>query len=508
MGTGALLVAFACGDDVTRHDDPSARVRAVRISERVAAEVDRRFVSFAVDSAQLVGGSWWTAEPRPNSTTGDAPQPVFDWRRARLRRLAAPLAPAFLRLGGSAADEIWYDLSEDPGPPPEGFDLVMTAHQWDEAMRFARDLGFDVLFTLNAGPGPRDVRGAWSSTNARALMAHAAARSDPVAVWELGNEVNAFPVIHGFTFRVSPEQYASDVRAARSLVDELTPEARLAGPSSAYWPELGEVPQFYESFMPLGGAALDVITWHYYPQQSRRCGLRARPASAELMQDPNALDEVRKWAETVESAAQAHAPGAPVWLGETGNAQCGGEPGVSDSYPGGFWWLDQLGLMARRGQPVVVRQSLTGASYGLLTEPDLQPRPDYWTTLLFRRLMGPRVLRVEVPDDRRLRVYAHCAPGGGVGVAALNLHRERGAKARLEGLEVERARAFRLEPRSAGAELALNGEVLRLDVNGDLPSLEGAPETLDRDAPELWVPAGSYALFLLEDARLSACDGS
>ena len=73
--------------------------------------------------------------------------------------------------------------------------------------------------------------------------------------------------------------------------------------------------------------------------------------------DPVNLDEAGHWAGKVNGWRDRYAPGKAVWLGETGNAQYGGEPGLSDAYLGGLWWLDQLGLMARLGQEVVVRQS-------------------------------------------------------------------------------------------------------------------------------------------------------
>ena len=49
------------------------------------------------------------------------------------------------------------------------------------------------------------------------------------------------------------------------------------------------------------------------------------------------------------------------------------------------------------GVDVVTRQTLWKGQYGLL-DGDLtfNPRPDYWMTLLFKRLVGRKVLKVRV----------------------------------------------------------------------------------------------------------------
>jgi hypothetical protein len=60
--------------------------------------------------------------------------------------------------------------------------------------------------------------------------------------------------------------------------------------------------------------------------------------------------------------------------GETGSAYGGGAHGLSDRYVAGFLWLDKLGMAARLGVDVVVRQSLCGGNYGLLG-PEMEPLP-------------------------------------------------------------------------------------------------------------------------------------
>ena len=115
-----------------------------------------------------------------------------------------------------------------------------------------------------------------------------------------------------------------------------------------------------------------------------------------------------------------YAPGRGIWLGETGNAQFGGEPGVSDTYIGGLWWLDQLGLLAASGVEAVFRQTLAGMNYGMMDPDTLELNPDYWNSLLWKELMGTDVYRVSLSggDVSRVRVYAHSA-GKGPGLSKL-----------------------------------------------------------------------------------------
>ena len=497
-----VVITAACGDDAdpyTRYEDPTARARTLRWTGPVA-EVDARFVSVAIDTAQIVGAPWWDPSGDTEVAGGTRPYPPVDLDAPRLRTLARALAPGLLRIGGSEADKVYYDLSAAPGPAPQGYGSVLTAARWADIAEFSTAVGFDLFFTLNAGPGPRNADQVWTATQSAALVRHAVERGDPVYAWELGNEINAFQVIHGLDFRIDAPTYAADVARARRMLDSAAPGLRLAGPSSAFWPELGEFNPILPDFMARAGDQLDIITWHYYPLQSRRCALAVRRADADRAVDPEVLEEVDRWAAQVEQLRDAHAEGRPIWLGETGHAQCGGEPALSDTYRAGFWWLDQLGRIARRGQPITVRQTLLGSDYGLIDDATLEPRPDYWSAVLWQRSMGPRVLSAELtPLDARLTVYAHCHPDtpNALTLVAVNPS-PRGAFLRLDPA-APTVRAFRLtgDPNDPSG-VRLNGRRLRVDADGALPALEGVIERLDPARPEVWVPGESYGFYVLE----------
>ena len=372
------------------------------------ATIDERFLAVGIDTAQVVGATWWSSvDAVAGGTAKVAP---YDFGRPVLRKLASALAPSILRVGGTEADKVFYDMSASPvTKAPAPYLDVMTHAQWDAIDDFARTLGFQVMFTIDAGPGPRAADLSWQPDNARVLLQYAASQGTPVTLWELGNEVDAFPVSVSLSFKITPAQFAADVKTARALVEATTPGVKLGAPSSAYWPKAGELIAFYPAFMAAGGgASLDVITWHYYPQQSHRCPIATVRANPPLMFVPGTLDEIDTWAAQVEGAAA----GKPVWLGESGNAQCGGEPGESDTFVARLLVARPARELARRGEPVVVRQTLSGADYGLIDDATLTPRPDYWTSVLWRRLMGTGVLAVAPPGDPLLRTTRTArAPG-------------------------------------------------------------------------------------------------
>ena len=439
--------------------------------------LDPRFLSVAIDFACLIGAPWWEGTRRTRVGFGHERATPVDLTDPRLLRHAQALVPAFLRLGGSEADRIWYsqehgsslgkptDQTTSTGGRPRGrrsasaFRSVLTRTRWNEVSDFARRSGCELFVTLNAGAGPRDSHGRWDPTNAQELVTYAAHRGDPVSVWEFGNEVSGFPFIHGPGSRVSAGRYAADFTVFHDMIRRHAPDARTAGLASAYWPLVGEMLPFTPWVVNRLERVPDVITWHYYPQQSSRGLLATRRADPFKVLRPWRLNGSAHWARRVlrharrvgeDARYSLGEPGHPagdagdpsgeaghpagdaayttpqVWLGETGHALYGGEPGVSDRFVAGIWWLDQLGLMARSGVRVVVRQSLVGGDYGLLDTETVTPRPDYWNSLLWKRLMGQHVYAPFYNGSPHLRVYAHNTPHleGGVSFLLINVHRE------------------------------------------------------------------------------------
>ena len=336
--------------------------------------------------------------------------------------------------------------------------------------------------TLNAGPAARQATGQWRAENAQALIAYSYDKGYQIAHWELGNELNLYWFVHGVVQQVAVEQYAEDLARLRQVISPYYPSAKVSGQSAAFWPVLGEplgvLFGFQSKYARLVGGNTDMFGWHYYPQQSRRGPVASRRANPGRLLDPDNLDEVAHWAKHNATLRDAYSPGRPLWLGETGNAQFGGEPGLSDRYLASLWWLDQLGLLAVHHHDVVVRQTLSGLNYQLITDDALEPLPDYWASLLWKRLMGRQVLSTTVTGSRKARAYAHVSPDGrSISVLLINLHHDRPLVVR--GIPVSSAtKVYAVTAKDLfGTEALLNGEPLAMINDATLPELRPAAPT-------------------------------
>ena len=214
--TGAWL-GGAQGASSRQPTEPlPARGRVSVDRGRAVAEVDERFLSFAVDTAEVVGGDFWAPPGQGQGLLDTHAVDAFDFGRAELRRLAGALAPAYLRIGGTDADRTAYRLEDGPPPAaPGGARWVLTRRRWDAVNEFASAVGLRIMFTLNAGPSARRPDGSWDPDSARGLVAYSQSRGYPVDVWELGNEINLFPLAHGSWLSAAGRMAARPARSRR-----------------------------------------------------------------------------------------------------------------------------------------------------------------------------------------------------------------------------------------------------------------------------------------------------
>ncbi|XP_040335458.1 heparanase isoform X2 [Herpailurus yagouaroundi] len=178
-------------------------------------------------------------------------------------------------------------------------------------------------------------------------------------------------------------------------------------------------------------------------------------------------------------------------------------------------WLDKLGLSARMGIEVVMRQVLFGAGNYHLVDQNFEPLPDYWLSLLFKKLVGTNVLRASVkgPDSRKLRVYLHCTninhpryKEGDLTLYALNLHNVTKRLQLPYHLFDKQVDKYLVKPLGPDGLLSksvqLNGQTLKMVDDHTLPALTEKPL---RPGSTLGLPAFSYGFFVIRNAKVTAC---
>ena len=344
------------------------------------------------------------------------------------------------------------------------------------------------ILNLSKGSGVDLVWGTAPSLDQAAIII-ASEGAAHVAEWEYGNEPGP---------STDPKGLAHEfVQFKAMLVKQFPPDGRpLVGPDTGYgaWaaaPSSGsQALKWLTDFLDVAAASLDAAILHIYPFDHNdvggddhlrhrghgsgghgggggnrrangggpvgddpRCSSEAGPGrgwcnySRVMWPGPNELYDTAPlqafagpWRAAVSGLVKS------LRVGETAAVNHGGWDNVTNSFVSGFWMVYELGWLAQMGYDVVQRQSLACVSnngmgkteqckYGLLTEqPAFDATPDFWTSLLYKRVMGQRVLNTSVsmatpgPDQANgpfvpprlrgvVRVYAHCTQGQGPGGA-------------------------------------------------------------------------------------------
>jgi heparanase 1 len=205
---------------------------------------------------------------------------------------------------------------------------------------------------------------------------------------------------------VSAELYGKDLIVLKDVINKVYKNSWLHKPILVAPGGFYEQ-QWYTKLLEISGpSVVDVVTHHIY-----NLGSGNDPALVKKIMDPSYLSQVSKTFKDVNQTIQEHGPWASPWVGESGGAYNSGGRHVSDTFIDSFWYLDQLGMSARHNTKVYCRQTLVGGFYGLLEKGTFVPNPDYYSALLWHRLMGKGVLAVQTDGPPQLRVYAHCSKG-------------------------------------------------------------------------------------------------
>jgi hypothetical protein len=520
--SAALIIAL-----VTANAQPP---RLAPASMPRVANVEERFQSYNIEMVEVTGGRFWKpyreidalldsqAAARRENGRGATPagmnpnlyqyRPPIDLANPRLRKLAAALGPAYVRVSGTWANNTWFQDSGAPAPktPPEGFGGILTREQWKGVVDFARAVNARLVTSFATSTGTRDAAGTWTPAQARALLDYTKAIGGAIAAAEFMNEPT-YAEIGGAPKGYDAAAFNRDLRVFIPFLKQASPGTVLLGPGG-----VGEGVQLgaggsglhtisSEDILKATGPAFDAFSYHSYSGVSKRCTAMA-PIPQPTPDAALTVDQLAR-AERIEQfyaeLRDRFDPGKPLWLTETAEAACGGDSWAA-TFLDSFRYLDQMGRLARRGVQVHMHNTLASSDYGLLDEDSFAPRPNYWAALLWKKLMGGTVLDPGPSPAPALRLYAHCLPGrsGGVTLLAINTGR-----AESQSIDVPAAAerftlsAAQLEDRT----VQLNGSELRLGAGDALPELAGVATPAGKVS---FAPA-TITFLAIPEARNGSC---
>ncbi len=481
--------------------------------------VDPRFQSYNVEMVEIIGGRFW----KPYSSTKSAAKPAggtpvgidpslyeqrtpIDLSNPRLRKLAAALGPAYMRVSGTWANTVYFQDSDTPPPatPPEGFGGVLTRKEWKGVVDFSKAVNAPIITSFATGLGTRDAAGVWTPAEAKKFIDYTHSIGGTIAAAEFMNEPT-FAAMGGAPKGYDGAAYGRDYAVFQPFLRKAAPEAILLGPGS-----VGEgidlVPMKLlpstEILQSMGPNPVDAFSYHFYGGVSERCssgvavGSGTRPEDALTEQW---LERTGKVEDFYAGLRDKYAPGKAMWLTETGQTACGGDRWASTDLDT-FRSIDQLGRLAKRNVQVVAHNTLAASDYGLIEEKDLTPRPNYWAALLWHNTMGHVVLDGGSSASSSVHLYAQCMKGhpGGVTLLALNLSRTDSQKLHLP---MPSMRYVMSSPDLMSHTVQLNGKDLALTGSGDVPTITG----LMTGKGDFSLPAASIGFFTFADAGNAAC---
>lgn len=497
LGT-ALLTSVAC-QNASRNSSTTRTISPEKMEP--IGTVDDRFESYNIEMVEVTGGRFWKPfkdidallkthpsadSPGANQPAGMNPdlfqyRPPVDLSNARLRKLAAALGPAYLRVSGTWANATYFHDSDQPAPkhPPRGFNGVLTRQEWKGVVDFARAVDGKIVTSFAISPGTRNAAGVWTPDQARRLLSYTKSIGGSIAAAEFMNEPN-FAGMGGAPKGYDAAAYGHDVSAFRAFIKAAAPQVLFLGPGSVGEGITLAPPSTSglktEDLLKATGPAFDAFSYHSYGAVSERCASMGASATTSA---GAALSE--EWLSRVDRIEAFYAglrdqfdPGKPLWLTETAEAACGGNLWAS-TFLDTFRYLDQLGRLSKLGVQVNIYNTLASSDYGLLDENTLTPRPDYWAALLWRKLMGTTVLDPGTSSAPSLHLYAHCLRGRPGGVVLLAINNDQ-AESRSINIETVTER-YTLSAPSVGklddAHVLLNGTELKLANDDGVPPISG-----------------------------------
>jgi len=288
MVTAALLV-LASGPFPVQAQAVSVEVGKM---PRIGS-VDERFGSYNIEMAEVTGGNFGKpyGNKGPKATPGkkrvqsaSAPagmdpnlyqyRPPIDLSSPRLRKLAAALGPAYVRVSGTWANSVYFaDSDNPPANAPAGYNGVLTRKQWKGVIDFLRAVNGQLVTSFAASAGTRNAQGVWTAKEANQWLAYTKSIGGQIAAAEFMNEPT-YAAMGGAPKGYNAADYGRDIVVFGPWLKQNSPGTVFLGPGSVgeglFAIEMGGM-LHSEDLLRATGPAFDIFSYHLYAAASQRC---------------------------------------------------------------------------------------------------------------------------------------------------------------------------------------------------------------------------------------------
>jgi len=252
--------------------------------------VDERFASYNIEMAEVTGGNFWKPYHSRNSAVGRARQPAsapvgmdpnmyqyrppIDLSNLRLRKLAAALGRAYVRVSGTWANSVYFaDSDNPPVKPPAGFSGLLTRKEWKGVIDFVHAVNGELVSSFATSLGTRNAQGVWTPKEASAWLAYTKTIEGRIAAAEFMNEPT-YAAMGGAPKGYNAADYGRDIAVFGRWLKQNSPGTIFLGPGSVgegpFAIAMGEV-LHSEDLLKVTGLAFDIFSYHLYAAASQRC---------------------------------------------------------------------------------------------------------------------------------------------------------------------------------------------------------------------------------------------
>src|SRR3984885_2160027 len=233
---------------------PGSPGRIDAASMRRIGTVDERFQSYNIEMVEVIGGRYWkpyrdidallkaqSSVTQSNKDAAAVPagmdpnlyqrRPSIDLTNPRLRKLAAALGPAYVRVSGTWANTAYFHNSDQPAPktPPKGFGGILTRRQWKGVIDFAHAVDARVVTSFATSSGTRNAAGTWTPDQARQLLAYTKSIGGSIAAAEYMNEPT-YAEMGGAPKGYDAAAFGRDFAVFLPFVKKAAPDMLVLGP--------------------------------------------------------------------------------------------------------------------------------------------------------------------------------------------------------------------------------------------------------------------------------------